>query len=819
MNRSVEETTKSLISNLPSLLCILLIIAFAVLFSVMAVQQHGTFQTNGLDLGNVDQALWNTAQGRFLRFTLMTPIESRLALHVEPVLLFFVPLYWLNLGSPEILLIIQACVVALGAWPLYQIARSVFNEQTSSRPSFRSYLLLVSPLAYLLLPTLQSAVLFDFHAVTMAPTFLLFAFWALLQKKDIQFIAFLILAMACKEDMPLVAAMIGLYVGLTQRRWWLAGLVIGLSMAWFVVAVFVIQPQFAVGGNIQLDRYTWLGNSPLEMVQTLITHPGLVFDHLWNQANLPRYLTQLFFPTAFLALLSPLTLLPMLPTLAINLLSDNPFTWRLEDFHYGVPLAPFLLISAIYGIKRISEFASQQVKLQVFRPEKIILVFTLLLLIFTGIYHCYRGFTPLARPFIWPQVTSHHHQLEQVISTIPPDSPLFTQSNLAPHLTHRRTIYSDFGYFTDPDYPAPIPVEDILLDVTGFENIGGLHQFLRQTLLESGNYEIVTARDGILHLRPLTTDHRPQIIEDILALPTPFYSFAQPDTPPAYKLPVDFADVLRLKGYTLHFNRQEEVQVTVDLEVLQPLSPDVQPVLYLLDSTGQQVGATTDLQPALVWFPPDQWPVGETVRVHFNTLPWYTRETEAYGLALGVVEGTDVWNDHRHRPTITEPAEFVTRLLADGSLIELARIEHVWGMPEGGLVMRQFDAPRIPNPLESNFDNQIKLLGYSTPEIEGQNLTLDLYWQAANPSEDLIRFLQLVGPGGVYGQNDSVPDDGTYPTSFWQPGEVVIETVSFPLQPDRPAGDYTLHIGLYRPDEGQRLPLVSGGDHVELSVE
>ena len=63
------------------------------------MQQHRTFLTNGLDLGNVDQALWNTAQGRFLYFTLMAPVQSRLALHVEPILLLFVPFYWMGIGG------------------------------------------------------------------------------------------------------------------------------------------------------------------------------------------------------------------------------------------------------------------------------------------------------------------------------------------------------------------------------------------------------------------------------------------------------------------------------------------------------------------------------------------------------------------------------------------------------------------------------------------------------------------------------------------------------------------------------------------------
>jgi uncharacterized membrane protein len=778
----------------PYSLLFLLILSFALFFGALAIAQHRAFETNGLDLGNVDQALWNTAQGRFLHFTLMTPIQSRLALHVEPILLLFVPLYWLNLGGPELLLAVQAGVVGLGAWPLYEIARRRFGAHVS----------LVFPLAYLLLPTLEAAVLFDFHAVTLAPTFLLFAVWGLEKKSNRQFFIFALLAMACKEDMALVVAMLGL----TRRR--LAGLTVGLSAAWFVMAFWVIQPHFAAGGNIQLDRYAWLGETPPAMVHTLLTEPVLVFEHLWWRADLPGYLFGLLFPTAFLALLSPLALLPILPTLAINLLSDNPFTWRLEDFHYGAPMAPFLFVAAIYGSQRIGEWANKRmgqnllVRLFAYSPF-------LLLLACSATYHYYRGFTPLAR---WPVVTAHHERLAEVLATIPPDAPLFTQSNLVPHLTHRPFIYTDFAYFTDPGFPAPVVAEAVLLDITAFENSGGLHQFLREELLTSGRYQLIAARDGILYLQPSSAN------TPISDLPPDFYTFARPDAPPDYALTADFGDALRLKGYALHFNRQEEIEVSVDLESLRPAS-GVRPVLYLLDAAGQPLGATDDLPPALVWFPPAEWPAGEVVRVRFNTLPWYTRSTPAYRLALGVVnDGADAWEmAARQSPIIGEPPAFAPRLAADGTLLELARIEQIWGIPAGGPPPRHF-AP--PIPLAANFGHQIQLLGHSPPTLSTDSLlSITLYWQAITTPEPAIRFVQLGGPEGqVYGQSDSVPDGGSYPTHLWQPGEVVVETITFPVQADRPiAGGYTLHIGLYRPGSGERLPLPGGGDHIEILAD
>ncbi len=831
----------------PSILPIfLLILLFALFFSALSLQQHHTYQTHGLDLGNVDQALWNTAHGRFLDFTLMAPVDNRLALHVEPILLLLVPVYWLGLGSPELLLVVQATVVALGAWPLYQLARSneqltVNNEQREVRHSKFAF---VFPLAYLLLPTLQSAVLFDFHAVTLASTFLLFAFLALARQNNGRFILFAVLAMACKEDMPLVVAMLGLYAGLAQRRWSFGGLTVGLSLLWFFAAVFLIQPRFASEGNIQLDRYAWLGSGPLEMLVNAVTQPGLVLEHLWHQVNLPAYLFDLFLPTAFLALFSPLTLIPMLPPLAVNLLSDNPFTWRLEDFHYGAPLAPFLFISAIYGVRRLVRWGSREQGVEnreqeddgriLARQKKsdtsVFRAFAFqglafLVLICSLIYHYYRGYTPLARPFEWPLVTAHHEKLDQVLAAVPAEAPLFAQPTLAPHLTHRQTIYDNFAYFTDPNFPAGQPVEHILLDVTDLENSGGLHQYLRQTLLDSGRYQLVAAQDGILHLIMSNAQlaiHNSQFSILNSQLPPSFYTFTTPDGPPGVSLQVDFDEAVRLHGFTLHFDRQEEVEVSVDLAALQPLE-GIRPVLYLLDAEGQPRGATTDLQPALVWRPVEQWSPGEPVRVRFNTLPWHTRETAAYRLALGLIRGDDPWPvEARLRPTLPAPTGYAVRLPEHGSLVELAEVEQVWSMPAGGPRPRRFERPTVPDPLEADFGGQLRLLGYShlSPLDDGaETLSVRLYWQALTEPEPLIRFVQLVGPDGrLYGQQDSAPDRDQYPTQLWQPGEIVMETVAFPVRPDRPAGAYRLHLGLYRPASGQRLGLASGADHVEIAL-
>jgi hypothetical protein len=254
---------------------------------------------------------------------------------------------------------------------------------------------------------------------------------------------------------------------------------------------------------------------------------------------------------------------------------------------------------------------------------------------------------------------------------VPPDTSLFAQSNLTPHLSQRAIIYSDFAYFTDPVFPADEPVDHIVIDVSTLENFGGLHEFLQGTLMKNGDYKLVTAQDGIVHYEyepasqaapgQVTGPQNGAAISPRTELAESFVTFVRPQASLQNDRPVVFGEMVRLDGYTLHFDRQEEIQVTLDLELLQALG-SFKPVLYLLDTTGQPVGATVDLPPALVWHPVEDWTVGEHVRIRFNTLPWHTRETQTYGLALGIAGGADEWEPGtRLRPSIRQPTAFASR--------------------------------------------------------------------------------------------------------------------------------------------------------------
>ncbi len=138
--------------------------------------------------------------------------------------------------------------------------------------------------------------------------------------------------------------------------------------------------------------------------------------------------------------------------------------------------------------------------------------------------------------------------------------------------------------------------------------------------------------------------------------------------------------------------------------------------------------------------------------------------------------------------------------------------------------------PRRPaTPLQVVFGDSIRLTGVTLPAAirnpqpvaVGATLPITFYWQAVQPvAKPYTVFLQLLNEKGQMVSGwDSQPLAGRYPTSFWSPGEVVVDTFALPLPPPGlPPGAYRLITGFYQVDTGQRLPANSGGDFAQLAT-
>src|SRR6476659_1182883 len=117
------------------------IATYATGFSALSILRHRAFSTGRFDLGNMVQAVWSTAHGHPLQITGLRGDQiSRLGAHFDPILAAFAPL-WLVWPSPDMLLVVQAAAVALGALPVYWLADKDLGSNRAALGFALAYLL------------------------------------------------------------------------------------------------------------------------------------------------------------------------------------------------------------------------------------------------------------------------------------------------------------------------------------------------------------------------------------------------------------------------------------------------------------------------------------------------------------------------------------------------------------------------------------------------------------------------------------------------------------------------------------------------------
>jgi hypothetical protein len=136
------------------------------------------------------------------------------------------------------------------------------------------------------------------------------------------------------------------------------------------------------------------------------------------------------------------------------------------------------------------------------------------------------------------------------------------------------------------------------------------------------------------------------------------------------------------------------------------------------------------------------------------------------------------------------------------------------------------DAPehnftRPPVDFESGalFEGVGVLEGYSLRREAGA-LLVTLIWHATDsPTASYTAFVHLADESGrVWAQNDSVPVNWSRPTTGWVAGEYIPDEHALTLPNDLPPGGYTLFIGLYDPQTGNRVPVAGPGSGADKRV-
>lgn len=308
-----------------------------------------------------------------------------------------------------------------------------------------------------------------------------------------------------------------------------------------------------------------------------------------------------------------------------------------------------------------------------------------------------------------------------------------------------------------------------------------------------------------LFKRPLTV----AVPFGLLALFVPFAytlpAFARPPLLAAsdmagisHPVQATFGGRLELLGYDLEARETKQgdgLRVALYWRSVAPMPESLRVFVHLIGQDDASAGGV-EVIPARGAFPTVYWKPGDTLRDVVYIPTTADAVPGKYAIEVGVYP-------------VGAPGE---RLVVSESGDDRAVIDAVKV------------AARVPTAyspqvrMNAMFGEQARLIGYDlVPNLNAVRLTL--YWESTGPiAYDYSVFVHLLDANGkIMTQADRQPQAGHYPTSIWAVGEQIKDEYVLP-QPLSGAA-YRFHVGLYRPDTGERLPVRMGeqtSDHIEI---
>ncbi|MGE5305031.1 MAG: DUF2079 domain-containing protein, partial [Alphaproteobacteria bacterium] len=400
------------------------------------------------DLAIMDQVVWNTAQGRLFGRSIEQDVTNDLGDHVR-LYLAALSLIYLVIPSAYVLLVFQSLVLPLSALPLYVLARRKFDSPAIG---------LAAACCALAYPPLGFVNRYDFHIEVLSIPFLIAAYERIdvgdLRRASL----WMALTLFTKENLGLTVAMLAIMAGLLYKHWRFAISWTLVGAAYSLLALFVVIPAFRGEPSDTLARYQWLGHAPSQMLWAMLSQPVFVLQRMFAAEHILTLL-QLFAPLAFLPLLGLPELLPALPALAYNFLAQWPSQTTIY-YHYMAPVIPFVLISAVMGLRRLIQSPWMARLLRDVAVEasgsrraaglgvSLMMAATLASWIYqnpvTGnaslVWGAAPQIVPMGQQAPVPMIWSNDAAIRQGLRQVPDDAPLLTTTNYAPHLSHRPWI-------------------------------------------------------------------------------------------------------------------------------------------------------------------------------------------------------------------------------------------------------------------------------------------------------------------------------------------------------------------------------------------
>lgn len=442
----------------------IILILFAIIYSILSLVNHYNFRTYALDLGAYTNSLFDYSHFQFNDSRVFKPVsENLLADHFDIYLILFSPFSFL-LGSYT-LLIIQILSILFGGWGIYKYFSS--NE-------FKPSIAIFAVIWYFSFFGVFTALAFDYHSNVVAATLIPWFLYCIKNRKFVWSFLFLIFILISKENIPLWMTFISL--GLVFEYWKdlkIRNILIGyflLSSFYFVLVTGFIMPAFANNNSYPHFHYSFLGSNAKEALVFLLSHPldsikTLFINHIGDtDADFIKFEFYIYLLCSgfFLLFKKPQYILMLIPIFFQKMFHDKYIIWSTNG-QYSIEFAVIMVIGIFIIINEIKNDKWRKIWLYSLIIANLGVTFRVM---DNPIVHLGRAQIRIyksdhySRDF---EVKALHEQLKN----IPKTAVVSAQSPFLPHLALRDHIYQ-FPMIADAEYlifsfeEEPYPLEEVI---------------------------------------------------------------------------------------------------------------------------------------------------------------------------------------------------------------------------------------------------------------------------------------------------------------------------------------------------------------------
>ena len=380
-------------------------------------------------------------------------------------------------------------------------------------------------IVYLLHPTSGWLVWEYFHPDTFAIGPMLLAYWAARTKRWPLFWVNVAIALACKEDVALSLALLGLVLIVRGERKRGAGVAVGAT-GWYLFVTKLLLPWHSAYGAFYEQSFfpPELGTSTFAVALHLVRHPATAWKLMSDHGD-RSYYWKLLAPVAVVVpFLAPDALLIGVPMVIVNVISVNSFT---EDYRFHYSSLPLVAIS-LATVEAVA-FAARRTR----HGRDIVTLGLVGALIVSSVisFHLW-GIGPGSREYddgYWP--LRHGESTLDVlrgvdidadptdaarraaVDRVPHGASVVATYNLDAHLTHRPDVYewpnpwipTNWGDKNedqrDPGTVDYIVIDRAILGVAGSRDANQDNQVELLTHLLRDEFRIVFDRNGVVTAR------------------------------------------------------------------------------------------------------------------------------------------------------------------------------------------------------------------------------------------------------------------------------------------------------------------------------